>query len=131
MPDHYCFICGHYLAEAYALTPKNKKIFIGDHQGNNTFSHKDQNGNTIEYEEDDTEYEWGCNFCDRTFTTEFGCGVHEKSCKQNKIKNTYVKQTKNDSCYRCGRPGHYSPDCYAKTDNRGYTLDSESDEDSE
>jgi len=30
--DIYCFICGHYLADAHILTPKNKKINIGTQQ---------------------------------------------------------------------------------------------------
>ena len=90
----------------------------------------DVSGNTIEYEEDE-EDEWGCEYCDRTFTTEFGCTVHEKSCKKTKVTNHYVKQTtkKGNACYRCGRAGHYSPDCYARTHTMGYTLDSDCESD--
>jgi hypothetical protein len=36
--DNYCFICGHYLADATVLTCKNKKQFIGDHTGGNKYS---------------------------------------------------------------------------------------------
>jgi hypothetical protein len=51
----------------------------------------DASGNKIHYEEDADE--WGCKYCDRTFTTAFGCGVHEKSCKEKSKKTHYEKPT--------------------------------------
>lgn len=97
-----CGRSGHFVKDCYATT--------------------DASGNKIEYEDSEESEEseesdkWCCEYCDRTFTTAFGCGVHEKSCKKN------VKKT---ACYRCGRSGHYSQDCYARTHCKGYTLDSD------
>jgi predicted GIY-YIG superfamily endonuclease len=88
------------------------------------YATKDVSGNAI-YEEDDSEEElWGCESCDRTFTTEFGCAVHEKFCKEKPAKKGYLKNGGGViSCFRCGNAGHYSTDCYASRHVKGYYLD--------
>jgi predicted GIY-YIG superfamily endonuclease len=61
--------------------------------------------------------EFECSYCDRTFTTKFGCSVHERSCS-----NAVDEEPVHYVCYTCGRPGHKSPDCYARTHVDGYPL---------
>jgi predicted GIY-YIG superfamily endonuclease len=144
---------GHFVKDCYAKTDvTNKKLEYEDSDD----------------DEDSDEYDtWECDYCDRTFTTKFGCNVHENSCKEKNtnvvrsikkeitsnlpfspciVKNTemevksiqkqiykkaeteikYVKKEickKSPSCFRCGREGHYVPDCYAGTHVKGYRLD--------
>jgi hypothetical protein len=66
---------------------------------------------TVQCSSVEYEYEWECDYCDRTFATEFGCLSHEKKCGSANV------------CYRCGRDSHYSPDCYASRHVDGSLLD--------
>jgi len=92
------------------------------------YAKSDASGNAIEYDSssdesnnssEDSELEWACDYCDRTFSTAFGCGVHEKSCNN---KRGYAKKSAY-TCYRCGRAGHKSPECYASTHANGYYIE--------
>jgi predicted GIY-YIG superfamily endonuclease len=65
--------------------------------------------------------EWGCEYCDRTFTTKYGCSVHERSCKEADDSDE-SDDSDTVTCYRCGHEGHYSPDCYAKKHADGHWI---------
>jgi cellular nucleic acid-binding protein len=85
-------------------------------------------GTKCPYMEENTKSEcWGCSYCDRTFTTKFGCAIHEKKCSENdellEINESKGSKESKGKCYKCGRAGHYSPACYAKTHVKGYYLD--------
>lgn len=111
-----CGRSGHFVADCVAKT---------DVSGNRImYESAPANKRQTYYQESDSSGDecdalvWECDYCDRTFTTAFGCNVHERSCKggrQSARVNIY--------CYRCGNAGHYSSDCYATRHVKGYYID--------
>jgi predicted GIY-YIG superfamily endonuclease len=91
---------------------------------------------------------FNCIYCNKEFETQKGATFHENvhchASKKKAIKiesgmkkmNNFVKYASdggggNNKCYRCGRGGHYSNECYANTHARGYGIDSDGEYDSD
>lgn len=139
-----CFEClkeGHYVTECpikiktwlekghYAQEYPNKQETFNCQYCNKEFEtqkgatfHENRHCKSKYEEEEDSDEEeeiFNCQYCDKDFDTQKGKTYHENFyCKS---KNT--DSNKKNKCYRCGRSGHYSDDCYANTHVRGYELD--------
>jgi hypothetical protein len=90
--ENRCFRCnrtGHYAEYCYAITYDNGEIISKSYES-----------------DDESEYEiWSCNYCGKEFDSEKGALYHERKYCKKKI----------NICFRCGRKGHSSSTCYAKT----------------
>ena len=138
-----CYQCGsteHFAKDCkmYQNKPKTKhkptKILVKDvrfgHSEKTCFAKVDVNGKKIIDEEETLS--WECEFCGKEFDTEKGCMFHENvHCPKRRGKNEYRNYYKQSQmlheelyessedeediiCYRCGRPGHLSTECYAQ-----------------
>ena len=96
---------------------------------------------------------FSCKFCSKLYTNKNKCKSHENACNKNNEKcscpTSYFSphrenkcllrkvmldeseesessdedDNSEDICFICGRTGHYTNDCYAKTDVNGNRLD--------
>ena len=107
------------------------------HSEETCFAKTKSNGKKI-HDESLDEISWGCDFCGKQFDTKKGCIFHENVHCTKRRGNKYFDSSKalqdelydSDNyeeediiCYRCGRPGHLSTECYAQKHRKGYWLD--------
>ena len=71
-----------------------------------------------------TEYVWVCECCGKEFNEEQKCEHHIKYCNSKKQNDDDDDDDDDEinSCFRCGRDGHYASSCYALKHIKGYYI---------
>jgi predicted GIY-YIG superfamily endonuclease len=103
-------------SELWGSTDKCTTCGRSGHWAKDCYAKSDVTGKEIGGESESEEEIIICGDCDKEFTSEYAFNKH--TCKK-------PTNSKKGTCYRCGRPGHFSPDCYARTHKDGYDLDSD------
>lgn len=70
----------------------------------------------------DTFDVWCCEYCNKEFRTYYAAEKHEQICTGTEVKSYGYNGRNPNTCYRCGRTGHYANECFASTHAKGYWL---------
>ncbi len=136
--EHFAKDCKMYQTKPKPTKNNCERCGRFGHSEKTCFAKTDVNGKKIIDREEILS--WECEFCGKEFDSEKGCMFHENvHCTKRRGKNSYRNPKKQsrmlqdelyDSsddediiCYRCGRPGHKSNECYAQKHKKGYWLD--------
>jgi cellular nucleic acid-binding protein len=116
-----CLKCGkkgHFAAKCvYYKQNKSSNVVSRDEAGDEDNDSDDEEWVTDNDEDDDSDdgkrgIGYVCDKCGKTIKGECNYYEHTSSCKVYK----------SNTCFRCGRKGHYATNCYAKSHVKGYYL---------
>ena len=116
-----CFACG------------KKGHFAKDCKLYEFFETDSDEGETDSDEGESKEF-WYCDFCNKEFNTIKACAFHENvqcEIKHGSQMNLHItndftriggSSRYGNSCFRCGRKGHFASSCYASKHIKGFYL---------
>ena len=104
--------------EIWSANNKCIRCGRGGHFVRDCYAARDVNGEVIgcssSSPSDSDEMVWVCEKCDREFSDEEVCVVHERHCRGNYLvvtPSSGIPATRTTRCYSCGKWGHYARDC--------------------
>ena len=116
--NNKCFICekvGHFAKDC-----KENECWKTETE---TESDENECFETESESEEKYEGEWECEYCNKIFMDMRKCVYHEKYCDSKNVKIIKYDHAYDDnSCFRCGREGHYASSCYASKHIDGYYI---------
>jgi predicted GIY-YIG superfamily endonuclease len=98
---HQCGQKGHFVK----FCPNKNKVISKKSYDEISYEDLEEEDDKISYEDLD---EYGCDYCDRIFTTEYACRVHKRSCREKKNPtidihhsgDLYIKRVKPTKDYK-------------------------------
>jgi len=117
-----CLKCGkkgHFAAECvYYKKNKNSRAVLSqdedDDDDDDGWVTDSDSENDSESDDNANRISYICDICGKTMKDEYYYYEHISVCKVGK----------GNTCFRCGRKGHYATNCYAKSHVKGYYLHS-------
>jgi cellular nucleic acid-binding protein len=123
-----CGKCGHFANNCKDKGKGNSKEHDSEDNSDDDSDDDDSDDDDDSEDDDDSDDDsnseenavWCCEYCDKEFEDEGKCEYHERYCKKK------GKQKSGNSCFKCGKYGHFANNCWSNKSSSKSTYKSSS-----